>query len=207
LGNLLPNYSVTQLLNYMLMKEFNEDYLHEYLDGTLDDETRRAVEAHLARSPEARAQLAELETLFASFEALPELPLGTDLSVAVVATIGREMATSTTLSAGVARPLPRWVWGLLLGQVVVAALLLGRVWSSVSTWLGTGQSIATDWVASAQLSLLNALNEFWVGITAVWQQPNLPTFPIDLPTAQWALLFGLALVVWLAGNRLLFTPD
>lgn len=189
------------------MKEFNEDYLHEYLDGTLDDETRQAVEAHLARSPEARAQLAELEALFSSLDALPELPLGTDLSVAVAAAIGRSTATSTTLSAGVTRPLPRWVWGLLLGQVAVAALLLSRVWSSVSTWLGTGQSIATDWVASAQLSLLNALNEFWVGMTAVWQPPNLPTFSIDLPTAQWALLFGLALVVWLAGNRLLFTSD
>ena len=204
---MLPNYSVTQLLNYMLMKEFNEDYLHEYLDGTLDDETRRAVEAHLARSPEARAQLAELQALFASLEALPELPLGTDLSVAVVTAIGQGTATSTTLSAGVARPLPRWVWGLLLGQVVMAIVLLGRVWSALVDWWGTGQAIATDWLATVQMTLLSWVNEFWVGITAVWQQPNLPTFSIDLPAAQWALLFGLALVVWLAGNRLLFTSD
>jgi len=204
---LLPNYSVTQLLNYMLMKEFNEDYLHEYLDGTLDDETRRAVEAHLARSPEARAQLAELQALFASLEALPELPLGTDLSVAVVTAIGQGTATSTTLSAGVARPLPRWVWGLLLGQVVMAIVLLGRVWSALVDWWGTGQAIATDWLATVQMSLLGWVNEFWLGVTAVWQQPNLPTLSIDLPTAQWALLFGLALVVWLAGNRLLFTSD
>ena len=203
----LPNYSVTQLLNYMLMKEFNEDYLHEYLDGTLDDETRRAVEAHLARSPEARAQLAELQALFASLEALPELPLGTDLSVAVVTAIGQGTATSTTLSAGVARPLPRWVWGLLLGQVVMAIVLLGRVWSALVDWWGTGQAIATDWLATVQMSLLGWVNEFWLGVTAVWQQPNLPTLSIDLPTAQWALLFGLALVVWLAGNRLLFTSD
>ena len=204
---MLPNYSVTQLLNYMLMKEFNEDYLHEYLDGTLDDETRRAVEAHLARSPEARAQLAELQALFASLEALPELPLGTDLSVAVVTAIGQGTATSTTLSAGVARPLPRWVWGLLLGQVVMAIVLLGRVWSALVDWWGTGQAIATDWLATVQMSLLGWVNEFWLGVTAVWQQPNLPTLSIDLPTAQWALLFGLALVVWLAGNRLLFTSD
>jgi len=189
------------------MKEFNDDYLHEYLDGTLDAKTRQMVEAHLARSPEARAQLAELETLFASFEALPELTLGTDLSVAVVAEIGRSTANSTTLSAGVARPLPRWVWGLLLGQVVVAALLLGSVWSALVDWWGTGQAIATDWLATVQMTLLSWVNEFWVGITAVWQQPNLPTFSIDLPAAQWALLFGLALVVWLAGNRLLFVND
>lgn len=189
------------------MQEFNDDYLHEYLDGTLNDETRQAVEAHLARSPGARAQLAEMEALFSSLDMLPELLLSTDLSVAVVAEIGTETATSTTLSAGVARPLPRWVWGVLLGQVVVAALLLGNVWSSVSTWLGAGQSIATDWLATVQITVLNWVNEFWMGITAVWQQPNLPTFSIDLPAAQWALLFGLALVVWLAGNRLLFVRD
>ncbi|MCC6602660.1 MAG: zf-HC2 domain-containing protein [Anaerolineae bacterium] len=189
------------------MDKFNDELLQEYLDGTLDDETRRAVEAHLARSPEARAQLAELQALFASLEALPELPLTTDLSVAVVTAIGRETAASTTLSAGVARPLPRWVWGLLLGQVAVAVLLLGRVWSALVDWWGTGQAIATDWLATVQMSLLGWVNEFWLGVTAVWQQPTLPTLSIDLPTAQWALLFGLALVVWLAGNRLLFVND
>ncbi len=181
------------------MQEFNDDLLHEYLDGTLDDETERAVAAHLARSPEARAQLAELEALFASLEALPELALTTDLSVAVVAEIGRGTA--------VARPLPRWVWGLLVGQVVAAVVLLGPRWSLLWPWLGTGRAIATDWLASVQLATLAWLGEFWTGVTAVWQQPNLPTLTFDLPTAQWALLLGLALVVWLAGNRLLFVND
>lgn len=51
------------------MKEFNDDLLQEYLDGTLDDNTRQAVEAHLASSPAARAQLAELEVLFSSLGA------------------------------------------------------------------------------------------------------------------------------------------
>jgi hypothetical protein len=181
------------------MKDFNDDLLQEYLDGTLDEDTRQAVEAHLANSPEARAQLAELETLFSSLTALPELPLGTDLSVAVVAEIGRETA--------VAKPLPHWLWGLLLGQTVVAALLLGNVWSSLLGWWNMGQAIGTDWFATVQGSLLNWLEEFWQEVTAVWQQPNLPAFSIDLPATQWALLFGLALVVWLAGNRLLFVND
>ncbi|MFZ1401315.1 MAG: zf-HC2 domain-containing protein [Candidatus Promineifilaceae bacterium] len=181
------------------MKEFNDDLLQEYLDGTLDDATRQAVEGHLARSPQARAQLAELETLFANLEALPELPLGTDLSVAVVAEIGRGTAVS--------KPLPRWLWGLLLGQVAVAVVLLGNVWSSLVGWWGTSQAIATDWLATAQLAMLNGLDAFWAGVTAVWPQPNLPNLAFDLPAAQWALLFGLALVVWLAGNRLLFVHD
>ena len=181
------------------MKDFNDDLLQEYLDGTLDDETRQRVEAHLASSPEARAQLAELEMLFSSLEALPELALSTDLSAAVVTKIGQETA--------VARPLPRWLWGLLLGQVVGALLLLSSVWSSLLDGLGTSQAIATDWLATVRLSFLTWMSEFWVGITAVWQQPNLPNLTFDLPAAQWALLFGLALVVWLAGNRLMFVHD
>lgn len=181
------------------MQEFNEDYLHEYLDGTLDEETRRMVEAHLASSQEARAQLAELEALFSSLAALPELPLTADLSAAIEAEIGQETAAS--------KPLPRWLWGLLLGQVLIAALLLGTVWSSLLGWWGTSQAIATDWLATAQLSFMNWMSEFWMGVTAVWQQPAFPTFSFDLPAAQWALLFGLALIVWLAGNRLMFTSD
>ena len=181
------------------MDKFNEDLLHEYLDGALDEDTRQAVEAHLASSPEAQAQLAELQALFSSLDALPELPLRQDLSARVVAEIGRETAVS--------KPLPRWLWGLLLGQVLVALLFLGNVWTVLLDWLGTGQAIATDWFASAQLALLNWVSEFWAGVTGVWHQPNLPTLSIDLPTAQWALLFGLALVIWLAGNRLMFTSD
>ena len=95
----------------------------------------------------------------------------------------------------------------MLGQLLVAALLLGNVWSSLQVWLGSSRAITTDWLATVQLSFLDWLNEFWAGVTAVWQQPNLPTITFDLPAAQWALLFGLALVVWLAGNRLMFTSD
>jgi anti-sigma factor RsiW len=179
------------------MREFNEDLLHEYLDGTLDDKTRQAVEAHLASSPAARAQLAELEALFGSLDALPELPVTRDLSAAVVAEIGRETAVTT--------PLPRWLWALLLGQVMIALLLAGNVWALLLDWLGNGRQLAVSWINSVQLPTLTFLNEFWMEVAAVWQQPNLPNLTIDLPTSQWALLFGLALLVWLAGNRLLFT--
>ena len=181
------------------MDEFNEDLLHEYLDGTLDDKTPQAVEAYLASSPEARAQLVALEALFSSLDALPELPLTTDLAAAVVAEIGRETAVST--------PLPRWLWGLLLGQVLIALLLLGNAWASLLDWLGNGRLLAAEWLTTIQLPTLAFLSDFWMEVTAVWQQPNLPNVSIDLPAGQWALLLGLALLVWLAGNRLLFTTE
>ena len=181
------------------MQEFNEGLLHEYLDGTLDDDTRQAVEAHLASSPVAQAQLAELEALFSNLDALPDLPLTADLLVGVMAQIAQETAVSTAL--------PRWLWGVLLGQVVITLLLLGDMWRLLLDWLGNGRQLAAEWILSAQLPTLTLLNEFWLEVTAVWQQPNLPNLAIDLPLGQWALLFGLALVVWLAGNRLLFTVD
>jgi anti-sigma factor RsiW len=179
------------------MREFNEDLLHEYLDGTLDNKTRQAVEAYLANSPAARAQLAELQALFSRLDALPELPLTTDLSAAIVAEIGQETAVST--------PLPRWLWGLLLVQVLIALLLLGNVWASLLDWLGNGRQLAAEWIKTIQPPTLAFFEQFWAEVTAVWQQPNLPNLTIDLLTSQWALLFGLALIVWLAGNRLLFT--
>lgn len=188
------------------MEQFNEDLLHEYLDGTLDEASRQAVEAHLARSPEARAQLAELEALFGNLGALSELPLAIDLSARVAAEIRQETAASAALSAGVAR-FPRWLWGLLLGQAAIALLLLGNVWSLLQDWLANGRLLAAEWVTTVQLPTLAFLDQLWAEVTAVWQQPTLPTFTFDLPTAQWALLFGLALVVWLAGNRLLFVNE
>lgn len=181
------------------MQEFNEDLLQEYLDGTLDDETRQVVEMHLASSPAARARLAELQALFSSLEDLPELPLTKDLSEAVVMEIERETAALS--------PLPRWLWGFLLGQVLIALLLLRNVWASLLDWLGNGRELAVSWISSVEQPTLTFLDRLWVEVTAVWQSPNLPNLTIDLPTGQWALLFGLALLVWLAGNRLLFTAD
>lgn len=181
------------------MQEFNEDYLQEYLDGMLDEEARQAVEAHLASSPQARAQLAELEALFASLDGLPELPLATDLSAGVVAQIQQETAVSTSL--------PRWLWGLLLGQVAIALLLLGDRWLSLLDWLGNGRQLAFAWFDTVQLSTTTFFEQLWANFTSLLQTPDLPNLAINLPTSQWALLFGLALLVWLAGNRLLFTTE
>ena len=181
------------------MEEFNEDLLQEYLDGRLDEETRRTVEAHLASSAETRAQLAELEALFADLAGLPELPLTRDLSAGVVAQIAEETAVSSSL--------PRWLWGVLLGQVAIAVLLLGDVWSLLLDWLGNGRALAIDWFATVQLSSLTFFEQLWADVAALLHAPTLPNLAIDLPIGQWALLFGLALVVWLAGNRLLFTAD
>ncbi|MCP4419055.1 MAG: hypothetical protein GY805_20760, partial [Chloroflexi bacterium] len=181
------------------MTKFNDDMLQEYLDGTLDEARRQAVEAHLANSSEARSQLAQLEGLFASLDALEELPLLTDLSLGVVEQIRQETAVATSL--------PRWLWGVLLGQVAVALLLFGNRWLLLLDGLANGRQLTVDWFSTVQITILTFLEQLWANLTSLLQAPTLPNLTIDLPIGQWALLFSLALLIWLAGNRLLFTAE
>ena len=189
------------------MTEFNEDSLQDYLDGTLDDAARQAVEAHLATSAEARAQLAELEALFSGLAALPEMPLAADLSAGVVAQIRQETAALNEVETAVSTPLPRWLWLLLFSQAVGAVFLLGNRWSVLLDGLENGRQLAVDWFNTVQLPSLNFFAQLWDNFTTLLQTPTLPNLSIDLPTSQWALLFGLALIIWLAGNQLLFTDN
>ena len=55
------------------------DRLSERLDGTLPDEERSLLEAHLVTCGECRATLVDLEQIVARARALPELAPGTDL--------------------------------------------------------------------------------------------------------------------------------
>lgn len=181
------------------MTEINEDSLQEYLDGTLSDEARQAVETHLASASEAREQLAELETLFAGLEALPEMPLEIDLSAGVVEQIRQETAVSNSF--------PRWLWAFLLGQIAVALLLLGNRWSLLLAGLENGRQLAIEWISSVQLPTLTFFTQLWNNFTTLLQTTRLPNLAVDLPTSQWGLLLGLALIIWLAGNRLLFTDS
>ncbi|VAW37431.1 hypothetical protein MNBD_CHLOROFLEXI01-3351 [hydrothermal vent metagenome] len=189
------------------MQEFNEDYLQEYLDGTLDEDSRRAVEAHLATSPAARAQLAEMETLFAGLEALPEMPLAVDLSAGVVTRIRQETPALSRVEVAVSTSLPRWLWLLLLSQIVGAVFLLGNRWSLLLDGLVNGRQLAADWLSSIQLPSLTLIAQLWANFTELLQTPTLPNLSIDLPTSQWGLLLALALIIWLAGNQLLFTDS
>lgn len=64
-----------------------ETELHAYVDGALDAETRRAVEAHLAASPEDAARVAEYvaqgDALHARYDAVLDEPIPETLRLAV----------------------------------------------------------------------------------------------------------------------------
>ena len=64
-----------------------ETLLNEYLDGTLEMQSRLRLEAHLNTHPEAATKLAELRHVFTQLDDLPEVPLWRSLAPSVVAAL------------------------------------------------------------------------------------------------------------------------
>ncbi len=177
------------------MNELNDDLLNEYLDGTLDAETRQAVETQLARDPAAQARLAELQNLFADLAQMGEAPLTTDLSAPVLAAIRAEKAEAAAW----------WLRWLPLLQLVVAGLLIGVFWVTLRELWDNGRTALANVIPTIQLPdlMLAELVASW--LTAVGRTMAEFTPQINLATSQWIVLVGMALVMWLLGNRLLFS--
>lgn len=179
----------------LTMGHLTDEQLNEYLDGRLSLAGMAEATQHLANCAACQAHLAALQTLFTTLDALPDLPLATDLSGAVL--------------AGLPRRAPAWLRPLLLGQLLLALLLLLWLWpntqSQLATWTATGQQ---GWRA---LMASFPAGGPWAQMAAGWQtvQTSLANFwtqtrpVLALPAGQWLLLTGLALVVWLLGNSLL----
>ncbi len=103
--------------------------LSAYLDGELDARAQQRVAAHLATCPVCAARFAQLQALSASFQALPEEPLGFDLAGVIegrLANTPRRPATPRRFS-----PLGWWpvavgaalsiTVGLFMGSTLVTA--------------------------------------------------------------------------------------
>ena len=179
------------------MNEREEFLIQEYVDGELDDAQRGEVEALLAESAEAQAFLAELRSLNMQFAAVVDVPMPTDLSAQIA---------QRAQQASVAEAAPS-LWGrwLLLVQILVAAILLWQLWPRLNDWLGNGRLAFDSFVADVELPTF-AFTELWTGWeTAVFEQTDQLVPVINLPPQQWAFIILVVSVLWLAGNRLLFT--
>ncbi len=172
----------------------DETILQEYLDGALDEAQRREVETLLAESAEARAQLAEWQAFYAAFDEVTDAPLTTDLAGRVTAQIERQTAVS-------ASPWLRW---LLLGQVIAVGALVWQFLPLLETWRGYGRIAFTLPQFQLPAFTLWQIVTGW-GASLLIQLDNLPTF--SLPANQWLLILAVVLIIWLAGNRLLFTAQ
>ncbi len=169
--------------------ELSDERLNEYLDGELDEVERQAVAAAIARSPEAQARLAELDSLFVALAALPDVPLERTLAPDVLTAITIPTAT------------PRWLRLLPVAQILAAAFLVAWFWGTLQMWWQNGRALLPTSLPPFVLPDLHGVIDGW--LTAVTSLP-VPTFQIDLALYQWIILLTLALVIWLFGARLLF---
>jgi len=167
----------------------NEETLNEYLDGALETVERAAAEAHLAACPQCAARLAELQTLFATLEALPAEPLTRDLSAAVEA----------ALTASTAAPLSLPMRAVLLLQAFIAVIVLAL---SAPVLLANlppfnpaqlGPTFTLNWA-----SLLEPLAQLWAQSQTFVRSATSPLTEISL--WMWGATLGSLAVLWLVGN-------
>lgn len=188
------------------MVHIDEFTLNEYVDDAMSDEQRAEVEIHLHQCADCQAELAELQQLFFALDSVTEAPFAVDVSAAVESQIEQEAVNRKQWSANS---------GLLLVlEIVIAGVLLFLLWPTVQEWLLQVSGWQSQFAANMTWPEPVSWAEMIGKITAV--SPNLgqPIFDqfqavpfIDLATVQWAILIGIALIIWLAGNRLLFTND
>jgi anti-sigma factor RsiW len=177
------------------MAHLDEHKLNEYLDGMLATAEIQVVETHLETCIACRQSLADLQTLFLALDEVRDVAYTADLSSKVLAELNPTEEKAT------------WLQPLLFVQVVAVFGMLIWLWPTFQSWLGQGESALRLLLAGFEPIRVNVWEQALSWGTAVWQQIQLASPTINLAAGQWAWLIGLALIAWLAGNRLLFTND
>ncbi len=181
------------------MAHIDEFTLNEYLDEALSEAERNEVAGHLAHCAACQAAFTELQQLFFTLATVPDIPLSVDIGQTVVAQIEREKGVDSdrwTVSSGL----------LLLFELAATAVLLFWLWPVVQEWLLAARNWQTRLVVNITWPQPISWAEINEAVTAVTRQLQTTAFS-DLAAIQWAMLIGLALIIWLAGNRLIFTNN
>jgi hypothetical protein len=171
------------------MTHLSDDLLNETLDLALAPEVRAKAEAHLAVCELCSARLAELRTLFAELDTLPDLPLEMDFAPSVIARLEQTA------------PLPRPIRWLAVAQAFGAVLAIILTWPLVEPLL-----------LSIKFPSLNAifdkLTDSWLQIVTAFRFPNiafeLPS--LDLPSTTLTIATLSVALLWLVANGLLLNP-
>jgi anti-sigma factor RsiW len=106
------------------MTEQEREELVAYLDGELDADSARALEARLSRDPRARA---EAESLKNTWELLDYLPRPAPSTNFASKTLDRLTGTMRALPTARRRPWPAWSVGTCWAAAVLLAVVAG--WS------------------------------------------------------------------------------
>lgn len=173
------------------MTHLPDELLNEILDEALAPDLRAEAEAHLTACPDCSGRLAELRTLFAEIDSLPDLPLAVDFAPAILARL--EKST----------PLPRPIRWLAIVQAFGGLLAVVLSWPLIEPLIPPLD--------------FPALNSTFIELAASWLQTSLdfqfpviafelPSLGLDLPSTTLTLAtLGVALL-WLLANGLLLIP-
>ena len=177
------------------MPHLSDELLNTYLDDMMDETARRNIEVHLAACEPCRAQLEEMETLFASLEELPDGPLSHDLTPGILARLPKTAQIPAL-----------WRQPGFMVQALLTLVLLGLSFPMLST---LGQQI-TKWSNGIALPALRfpVMPELIEQLTSLltWKfripfsLPALPSFPFSLDADVVLILAISAGVLWMIGN-------
>ena len=74
------------------MNHLSDSQLNEYLDGSLTEETSRAISTHLESCVDCRARLDELQFVFNCLSGLPEAQISHDLAPGILSQLPQKQA-------------------------------------------------------------------------------------------------------------------
>jgi hypothetical protein len=187
------------------MTHLTNDTLNAYLDHALTPATRAEAEAHLATCTSCTAQLSTLRAIFASLEALPEIPLSRDLSASVVASIRPARTPSTR---PVINPVMRVALAFQLLLALVALAIAVPFVAQITAALPTLSSFnlantSLQWLTSTYQTFTTSFRPETLipttDLTSLFTQ--IPT--LQLSTAIIVLSLTAVTLLWFVGNGLL----
>lgn len=193
-------------MSQIKMTHLNNTALNEYLDFVLEPARRAEVELHLATCPACAARLAELSTLFAALESLPDAPLERDLSSAVMDSIRRaKLAAQPALS-------PKLRLAIAVQALAALALIgIALPFATQALELASAPQFTSQLTATAA-DALATFNATWATAVNSAQSllneglTTLDNLPLpSLSALGLGIFFAAVSALWIIGNGLLLT--
>jgi hypothetical protein len=187
------------------MNHLTDDTLNAFLDHALTPTARAEAESHLGTCASCAAQLNTLRAVFASLEALPEVPLSRDISASVIASIKPARTPSTR---PVINPVMRvaLAFQLLLALIALAVALPFVIQLTAALPALSSFNLANtglQWLTSTYQTFATSFRPETLipttDITSLFTQ--IPT--LELSTAIIVLSLTAVTILWFVGNGLL----
>ena len=182
------------------MNHLDDFTLNEYLEHTLDDSERDAVDLHLKVCAACRAKLDELQAVFMELDVLPEIELEHDLTSSVLARLPQKESVRVWTRAfaaqmGVALGFVCW-----LGMQVVPFVRIPRF--AFPEFPAMDIQVLFTRLLAIQFSILEFRFPAFSFQLPTFAFP-MPTLTLEITTVQLITLSVLVVLLWALGNAIL----